>query len=316
LTRQLLAFSRKQILKPKILDLNAIISGMESMLQRLIGEDIELLVFSPSDLKSIKADPTQIEQVIINLAVNARDAMPDGGTLRIETTNVAASEEEALRSLALQPGDYVLLTVADTGVGMSREAMDRIFEPFYTTKELGKGTGLGLATVYGIVQQSGGLIYPESELGSGAKFSIYLPAIEEGANGDASPSPQAQPGSETILLVEDEELVREVVRDSLEEAGYRILEAGNGEEALKVCEKRDVAIDLMITDVVMPKMNGRELAEKAKVLRPEMKILFISGYTEDTILRQGVEVGAAGFIQKPFSTADLTVRIKGILKEN
>ena len=315
LTRQLLAFSRKQILKPKVLDLNHIVVEMNKMLQRLIGEDIDLLMGLDADLGKIKADPNQIEQVLLNLSVNARDAMPKGGKLTIETSNVELGEEFGGSHLSVPPGQYVMLAMSDTGCGMDAETQARIFEPFFTTKEIGKGTGLGLATVYGIVKQSGGSIWVYSEVGHGTTFKVYLPCVA--AQLRVGPvtlvDPESFRGSETVLLVEDEEVVREMVGDMLRDSGYHVIEAKDGNEALFLSKQHRGDIHLMLTDVVMPQMSGRELAEQLTLRRPETNVLYMSGYTDDAIVHHGVLVEGTAFIGKPFSPDTLARKVREIL---
>ena len=315
LTRQLLAFSRKQMLQPKVLDLNATVAHMEKMLQRLIRENIELVTILDPALGHIKADPGQIEQVIMNLAVNARDAMPLGGRLTIETANVVLDENYARQHMEVQPGPYVMLAVSDTGMGMDEETQSHIFEPFFTTKGVGQGTGLGLATVYGIVRQSGGHIRVYSEPGHGTTFKIYLPRIEEIIeSGRRAPIPsEFPPGRETILLVEDEDLVRDLARRVLLQRGYTVLEARHGREALQICEQHRGQIHLLVTDVVMPLINGRELAERLTTLHPEMKVLYISGYTGNIIIHQGLLEPGMAFLQKPFTPAALAHKVRQAL---
>jgi PAS domain S-box-containing protein len=315
LTRQLLAFSRKQVLQPKVLDLNAVVSDMEKMLRRLIGEDIELRTALASELGSVKADPGQIEQVIMNLAVNARDAMPNGGNLIIETENVYLNKGYATSHIAVNPGAYVMLTVSDTGEGMSEETKTRIFEPFYTTKEVGKGTGLGLSTVYGIVKQSGGNIWVYSEVGKGTSFKIYLPRVDEAAQ-EYKRNHEVEEflyGTETILLAEDDNLVRRLVRAALEGYGYRVLEAEDGSAALSVSEQHEEMVHLLLTDVVMPRMSGRELADRLAQSRPETKVLYMSGYTDESIVYHGVIDAQTPFIQKPFEAEALARKIRDLL---
>jgi len=316
LTRQLLAFSRKQVLQPKVLDLNAHVSNMDKMLRRMIGEDVELVTLLTKDLGRIKADPGQIEQAILNLAVNAKDAMLNGGKLTIETANAKLDENYARSRVGVPPGDYVMLSMSDTGVGMAPETKERIFEPFFTTKEKGKGTGLGLSTVYGIVQQSGGNIWVYSEPGLGTTFKIYLPTIE-GDTESLRPAPiptRLLQGSETILLVEDEEMVRKLAYTVLQRNGYKVLEASNGNEALDVVQGRNGnPIHLVVTDVVMPGMSGRQLADRLASLRPEIKILYMSGYTDDAIVHHGVLDPGIAYIQKPFTPDALASKVREIL---
>jgi PAS domain S-box-containing protein len=316
LTRQLLAFSRKQILQPKVLDLNSIVSDMDKMLRRLIGEDIDLVSMPGLQLGKVKADPGQLEQVVMNLAINARDAMPQGGKLTIETKNVYLDRAYAQAHVSVTPGRYVMLAVSDTGVGMNAETRERIFEPFFTTKEAGKGTGLGLSTVYGIVKQSGGNIWVYSEVNHGTTFKIYLPLVEE----EVSTEPNVialdlARGTETILMVEDEDALREMIREILELEGYTVLVANNGYEALSICEKYERAIDLLITDVVMPELSGRELAERLSRNCSKAKVLFMSGYTDDAIIRHGVLQAGASFLQKPFSPDALTHKVREVLDQ-
>jgi PAS domain S-box-containing protein len=315
LTRQLLAFSRKQIFQEKVVDLNSIVADMDKMLRRLIGEDIDLVSLLEPSLRPIKADPGQIEQVLLNLAVNARDAMPRGGKLTIETGHATLDESYANSHLTTQPGQFVMLAVSDTGAGMDAETQKRIFEPFFTTKEVGKGTGLGLATVYGVVKQSGGNIWVYSEPGTGTTFKIYLPIAEDSANPEAESTPDEIPqGQGTILLVEDEELVRNLAGEILGTKGYQVLTAANGVEALRVCSEHVGQIDLMVTDVVMPQMGGRELAERIGTVRPEMKVLYMSGYTDDAIVRHGILEDHVAFIQKPFSPDLFALKVREVLE--
>jgi nitrogen-specific signal transduction histidine kinase/CheY-like chemotaxis protein len=314
LTRQLLAFSRQQVLAPRVLDLNAVVANVEKMLKRLIGEDIDLVTVLGESLWPVKADPGQLEQVLLNLAVNARDAMPKGGMLTIETANVEMDKSYAQRHFPLSPGPYVLLAFSDTGIGMDAETQARLFEPFFTTKEMGKGTGLGLATVYGIVKQSGGYIWVYSKVGKGTTFKIYLPRSDEVAESEPRRNGvKAQSGTETLLLVEDEEAVRALVRSALKEKGYRVLEASGGEEALKLSEQYGGPIDLLVTDVVMPQMSGPELADRLANSHPQIKVLYISGYTDYAGLHHGaLDLGAA-FLQKPFSPEALARKVREVL---
>jgi signal transduction histidine kinase/CheY-like chemotaxis protein len=314
LTRQLLAFSRKQILQPRILNLNSLIADSKKMLERLLGEHVELVAILDPDLGQVKADAGQIGQVLLNLAVNARDAMPSGGRLTLETRNESLSQSYAQQHAAVQPGEYVRLSVSDSGIGMNAETMSRIFEPFFTTKE--QGTGLGLATVYGIVTQTGGFIWPYSEPGLGTTFKIYLPRVDEAiVDHDVKRNEPASPrGSETILVVEDDPGVRQFTTQALRNYGYDVIEAANAGEALLACERSKVPLPLMVTDLVMPLMSGPDLASRLKQLCPAMKILFMSGYADDTVLRLGL-LDTAHFIQKPFSPMALALKVREILDE-
>jgi PAS domain S-box-containing protein len=315
LTRQLLAFSRRQVLQPKVLSLNAIVVNVDRMLRRLIGEDIDLLSVLEPSLGQTKADPGQIEQVILNLAVNSRDAMPQGGKLTIETANVYLDNQYARKHLAIRPGHYVMLAVSDTGCGMSALTQARIFEPFFTTKEQGKGTGLGLPTVYGIVKQSGGNIWVNSEVGCGTTFKIYLPRVDEVVEREEvrNLSAELPQGRETVLLVEDEEQVRQITRVILEMNGYRVLEAANGEEALSIYKQHERQLDLVMIDAVLPQMSGRELAQSLETLCPGIKVLFMSGYTDDAIVRHGLLDHEIAFLQKPFTPDTLTRKVREVL---
>ncbi|HEY7652365.1 MAG TPA: ATP-binding protein [Methylomirabilota bacterium] len=315
LTRQLLAFSRKQVLEAVVLDLNAVTADMKDMLGRLLGEDIALVTTPMPDLGRVKADRGQIEQVVMNLAVNARDAMPRGGHLIVETENVDLDAEYVRRHMGARPGPHVMLSVSDSGLGIPREILPHIFEPFFTTKEQGRGTGLGLATVYGIVKQSGGYIEVDSEPDRGTTFRIYLPRVDAASPAleRSSRPPAAAGGTETILLVEDEEGVRELARDILRASGYAVIEARNGPEALLLSERHQGPLDLLLTDVVMPRMSGRELAERLAPLRPSMSVLYMSGYTDDAIIRHGVLGADTAFLQKPFTPATLVQRVRETL---
>ncbi len=314
LTRQLLAFSRKQAIVPRVLDLNAALQAMNRMLRRLISEDVELTVVAGADLGRVKADPGQIEQVVLNLVVNARDAMPDGGRLTITTSNVCLEEDDAHVRVALPPGDYVMLAVADTGCGMRAETQAHVFEPFFTMKGAEKGTGLGLSTVYGIVKQSDGDIVIESAPGAGATFKIFLPRVDGKIDGMVHRGGVTLPrGRETILLAEDENSLREMVRETLAFCGYRVLEAGNGREGLMRAREYEGPIDLLLTDVVMPLMSGAELAQQLTALRPSMKVLFMSGYTDDTMALRRVATGEIPLIEKPFSTEGLARHVRAVL---
>jgi PAS domain S-box-containing protein len=315
LTRQLLAFSRKQVLAPQVLDLNQVIRNLSKMLRRLIGEDVEVRTVLSPTLGRVKADPAQIEQIIINLAVNGRDAMPRGGMLTIETANADLDETYAGRHVSMVPGPYVMLAVSDTGIGMDEETQAHIFEPFFTTKEKGKGTGLGLAMVYGTVKQSGGYIWVYSEPGRGTTFKVYLPRLEESSESlDLPNAATAVPrGSETVLLVEDEEGVRSMVRGLLESHGYRVLEAERARSALQFCQDEAQDIHLLLTDVVMPQMSGRELAERVASMHPEARVLYMSGYTDDAILHHGVLQPGVALIQKPFTPEGLMRKVREVL---
>jgi len=315
LTRQLLAFSRQQVLEPKILTLNAVVSDMEKMLHRLIGEDIELAIQLEPRLGSTRADQGQIEQVIMNLVVNARDAMPDGGKLSIQTSNFEIDQKFAEGyAYPVVTGPYVLLAVTDSGTGIDATTQQRIFEPFFTTKEKGKGTGLGLSTVYGVVKQSGGYIDVISTLGMGTTFNIYLPRSAQSVIvEDPAGQPIATRGSETILLVEDEDSLRTLTRDLLRLKGYTVLEAANGAEALDLCGRTPEEIHLLLTDVVMPGINGRALADQLKLKRPEMKVAFMSGYTGQRVGQKEILEPGSFFIQKPFSREQLASRVREAL---
>ena len=316
LTRQLLAFSRKQVIKPEVLDFNELLTGIEKMLARLIGEDVELLMIPEPALWQVEVDPGQMEQVIMNLAINARDAMPRGGKLTIETANMDLDEsyfyEHGIKN---EPGPYVILAVSDTGSGLDKETQKHIFEPFFTTKEVGKGTGLGLSTVYGIVKQNNGFVWVYSEPGQGSTFKVYLP----GAEGDAdSEEKQRLPvielgGSETVLIVEDDDGLRKFAQNALQQHGYRVLDAENGEDALKVGKAHEGPIHLMITDVVMPRMGGKEAAERLQSLYPQMKVIYMSGYTDNAIVHHGVLAPGLNFLQKPFSAEGLARKVREAL---
>jgi len=317
LTRQLLAFSRKQMLAPKVLSVQSVVTEMEKILRRLIGEDVQLETSSVPDLGLVKADRSQIEQVILNLAVNARDAMPEGGRLTIETANVDLDESFSHSSVMLSPGPYVMLAVTDNGCGMDVETQTHIFEPFFTTKEKGKGTGLGLATVYGIVKQSGGYVWVYSEPGRGTSFKVYLPRVwdEQTTPGrDRRVEGKSLPqGTETVLLVEDEKGVRELAREYLEMTGYTVIEAENGHTALELAALHSGPIHLLMTDVVMPGISGRELSERVKTIRPDIRVLFMSGYTDQAVVHHGILETDAVLLQKPFTVAALAAKLRDIL---
>ena len=315
LTRQLLAFSRQQVLRTEVLDLNRAVTDLLQMLPRLIGEHIELNTVLDPRPTFVKADPGQLEQVLLNLAINARDAMPGGGTLTIETANVALNEAACHRLGTIPPGAYVRLMVRDTGCGMDMATQTRIFEPFFTTKDLGKGTGLGLATVYGIVTQSRGAISVNSAPGRGASFAVYFPASEadDEPPKDGAIHTEPQPGWETVLVVEDQQSVRGFVRNLLMLNGYRVLEAADGAEAMKICRQHPGEIQLVVTDLVMPGMSGRELSERIAMEQPEVKVLYMSGYTDDSVVRAGVAEAGIVFLQKPFSPTTFTHKVREIL---
>ncbi|MBI4643057.1 MAG: response regulator [Deltaproteobacteria bacterium] len=315
LIQQLLAFSKKQIMEPQVVNLNAVVTDMEKMLRRLIGEDIDLVTRTDESLGMVKADPGQISQVIMNLAVNARDAMPQGGRLTLETANVELDESYALKHTEVRPGPYAVLTVSDTGLGMDAETQEHIFEPFFSTKEPGKGTGLGLSTVDGIVKQSNGHIWVYSEVGRGTTFKIYLPRVREEVSAPSKKRPPGNKleGTETVLVVEDEEVLRMLMVEALQLYGYRVLYARNGAEALKMAADYNAPIHIVLTDVVMPQMSGQELIQHLRANRPEAKVLFSSGYAPDTIFHYGELEGGAYFLQKPFRFKDLVQKIRGIL---
>jgi two-component system, cell cycle sensor histidine kinase and response regulator CckA len=316
LTQQLLAFGRRQLLQPRALDLTAHLTASTGMLKRLLGEDVELVTVLEPQLKAVRADPSQIDQVVINLAVNARDAMPRGGRLSIETHNEVLGEDDARRHAMFQPGAYVMIAISDTGHAIDPAILPHIFEPFFTTKEPGKGTGLGLSIVYGIVKQSGGWIWVYSEVGHGTTFKIYLPQIEEAALPEEAVSPmalEAARGVETVLVVEDDEAVRKFTCGALRRLGYQVLEAANAGEALLVCERRTGAIALLVTDVVMPHMSGPELAARLHGIQPDMRVLYTSGYTDDAVIRHGLLDQSMRFLQKPFAVSSLGQKVREIL---
>jgi two-component system cell cycle sensor histidine kinase/response regulator CckA len=315
LTRQLLAFSRRQVMEMEVLDLNACLQNLDRMLRRVIGEDIELVTFLERDLGWVRADPGQMEQVIMNLAVNARDAMPHGGKLTIETGNVELDQAYARTHIAVMPGRYVMVSVTDTGVGMTPEIRDRVFEPFFTTKAKGKGTGLGLSTVYGIIKQSGGNIWVYSEPGRGATLKIYLPCVPESSEKSRErPIPRdLSRGDETILIVEDEEVVLKLAGRILRKQGYEVWEASRGEEALKMCQERSKPFHLLLTDVVMPQMGGRELADRLKEAGHDFKVLYMSGYTDNAITHHGILDKGVNYLQKPFAMQSLLRKVREAL---
>ena len=314
LTRQLLAFSRRQVLKPRVLDLNAVVGEMDGMLRRIIGEDIDLVTVLQDGLGQVKADPGQIQQVVMNLAVNARDAMPKGGRLTIETGNAELDESYTSAHLAVRPGRHVMLAVTDSGMGMDAATQARIFEPFFTTKEAGKGTGLGLSTVFGIVKQSEGNVWVYSEPQRGTTFKIYLPRVDEVV--EEQPAQEAETaagGSETILLVEDSDSLRELGREILEEHGYKVIEASSGAAALEALARHTGSLDLILTDLVMSGMSGRELADQVTRLRPGTKVIFMSGYTDDALGHHGVLETGTAFVEKPFTIDGLLRKVRDVL---
>jgi two-component system, cell cycle sensor histidine kinase and response regulator CckA len=314
LTQQLLAFSRKQVLQPKVLDLNEAVADVQKMLSRVIGEDIELVASLHPSLVPVKADPGQVEQVLMNLAVNARDAMPHGGKLVMETSNVEVGAERA-RDLELGVGRYAMLKVTDSGHGMDAATLSHVFEPFFTTKPMGKGTGLGLATVYGIVKQSGGSIQVESEVGRGTTFRIYFPVAEGAAGRRREPvaGEKVEGGTETILLAEDEPDLRELARIFLEGYGYKVLEAASAEQAIQMAEIFPGTIDLLLTDVIMPGMSGRQLAESVMSRRPQTRIVYMTGYTDDMVVQHKVLEPGVKLLQKPFGKVELALKVRSTL---
>lgn len=316
MTRRLLAFSRRQILQPKVLDLNVSIANTIQMFHRLLGEGIELVIETAPDLGRVKVDPTQLEQVILNLIVNARDATPPSGKITIETMNVVLNEDYVRGHEGAKTGDYILLSVKDTGIGMTDEVKAHLFEPFFTTKEPGKGTGLGLATVFGIIKQSKGYIEVDSTPQKGSTFKIYLPRVEEKMDqAEVKTSPSKQKGSETILLVEDEAAVRALTRKILEMHGYTVLEAGGGEKAIALCQEYKGRIHLLLTDSVMPRMSGEDLSKKLSVMRPGMKIIYFSGYADYHLNQQRILEPDIPFLQKPFSPNELAAKVRQVLDQ-
>jgi CheY-like chemotaxis protein len=318
LTRQLLAFSRQQVLQPQLVELGEVVSSMENMLRRLLGADVELYATGSGELSEILVDPGQMEQVIMNLAVNARDAMPQGGKLTIATSRVQLDQSYAAEHVGIVPGPHVLLAVSDTGTGMDNATLARMWDPFFTTKEIGKGTGLGLATVFGIVRQSGGTIWVSSELGRGTTFEVYFPIADGAAKARVSPASAAPArvlrGTETVLVVENEEAVRVLACAILRKHGYDVLEAQSGGDAFLLCEQHPSVIHLLLTDMVMPRMSGRQLAERLHVIRPEMKVLYMSGYTSDPVLRHGVLQASVAFLQKPLTPEALSHKVRDVLE--
>jgi two-component system cell cycle sensor histidine kinase/response regulator CckA len=315
LTKQLLAFSRRQVLQPKVIDLNKLMSSLGTMLRRLIGEDIDLRMILGDELGRVCADPGKVEQVIMNLVINARDAMPKGGTLTVESRNVDLDSAYAAQHIAVKTGPYVMLAVSDTGIGMDAATKQRLFEPFFTTKGSGQGTGLGLSTVFGIVKQSGGTVEVYSEPNRGTSVKVYLPRVDRPVLGESERLHRtARPGNETILLVEDDDMVRNLVRETLRREGYTIVDADGPAEARKKSDQLKGPIHLLITDVVMPKVNGRELADQLTRKRPELKVLYMSGYTDNAILNAGLLRRDVAFLQKPFTPAALAEKVREVLE--
>jgi two-component system cell cycle sensor histidine kinase/response regulator CckA len=318
LTRQLLAYGRKQFLKPEIIDLNRLIASMEGMFHHLMGGDVDTLIVPGPGLHAVRADAGQLEQVIMNMAINAHDAMPNGGKFMLETANISFDQESVDRYPELKAGDYVMLALSDTGMGMSAEVKARVFEPFFSTKAVGQGTGLGLSTCYGIIKQSGGHISVYSELARGATFKIYLPQVEQQAKIPTHPlaSPGLPRGTETILLVEDDPALREMAATLLRRLGYTVLAASNGIEALSLKQQRDIGhVDLLFTDVVMPHMSGKELSERVQAIFPHTKVLFTSAYTENAIIHQGVLNKGLALLQKPFTPSALAHKLREVLDQ-
>ncbi len=316
LTKQLLAFSRRQVLQPRVLDLNDLVTGLGSMLQRLIGEDIDLRLALDPALGRVSADPGQIEQVLMNLVVNARDAMPKGGSLTIETSNVTLDENYTGRHLAAKPGPHVLLAVSDSGHGMDEATRSRLFEPFFTTKSANKGTGLGLSTVFGIIQQSGGSLEVYSQPDCGTSVKVYLPRIDQPVSVEEQAlKSKAARGTETILVAEDDEMVRKLVRETLERQGYQVMDAADPLEARRIAENHNGEIQLLITDVVMPKVSGPDLAAQITASHPSMNVLYMSGYTDNAVVNTGILEKEAAFLQKPFTPGVLAHKVREVLEK-
>jgi CheY-like chemotaxis protein len=317
LTRKLLAFSRKQVLQLRVLDLNSLVHQAEELLPPVVGDDINLVMHLDAGLGRVKADPAQMEQVIMNLVFNARDAMPSGGTLTIETANVELDDSWSSRHAGVKAGPHVMLSVSDTGHGMNEETQSHIFEPFFTTKDRTKGTGLGLASVYGTVRQSGGCVTVASQPDEGTTFKIYIPAVEEAVQETEVPvvaTPEPEQGAETILVVEDDDAVRRMTREFLKIKGYTVIEANNAGSAIQLMERHKDGIDLVLTDVLMPGMKGRELVERLAEIRADLKVLYMSAYTEDAAINIGVLSPGTEFIEKPFSPDDLASKVRDVLK--
>ena len=317
LTQQLLAFSRRQVLQPKVVELNTLVTSLSTMLRRLIGEDIDLRLSLGADLGRVHADPGRVEQVLMNLAVNARDAMPKGGILTLETSNVILDATYTSRHLAVKPGPYVMVAVSDTGSGMDEDTQSHLFEPFFTTKSSGKGTGLGLSTVFGVVKQSGGSVQVYSEQGRGTTVKVYLPRIDQPLAVEAAGESKVMTaGTETILLVEDDDMVRTLIRETLERAGYKIKDTADPVEALRISAAYRETVHLLITDVVMPKVSGTELAGRLLKRRPDLKVLYISGYTDNAVINSGLLQAEVAFLQKPFTPANLINKVREVLESN
>ncbi len=314
LTRQMLAFGRQQMMQARVINLNSVVSETTHMLRHVIGEDVQLVTKLSDTTYNSRLDPDQVAQVILNLAVNARDAMPEGGTLQIETANVELDDAYTKTHPPVHPGRYVMLAVSDTGTGIDKSILPRIFDPFFTTKEVGKGTGLGLSIVYGIVKQSGGYIWAYSEPGHGTTFKVYFPVTRAALETPVAPRETTyRPAGQTVLVVEDEAMIRSNVRECLQQLGYQVLEAESGEIALKLCEEHRGKVDLVLTDLVMPAMGGHELAGELAERHPEVKMLFMSGYTEDTAARRDILLRGSAFLQKPFSVGDLSNAVQQAL---
>jgi CheY-like chemotaxis protein len=317
LTHQLLTFSRKQVAEPRVISLNDVVADARKMLSRLIGDDVQIISHLEAGAGSVVADPSQMNQVLMNLAINARDAMPGGGRIIMETSNADLDESYAAQHAGVKAGPYVLLSITDTGAGMTQEVMQHIFDPFFTTKDIGAGTGLGLSTVYGIVKQAGGWIWVYSEPGQGSTFKVYLPRA--GGATDPLPEPvqaaESPRGTETVLVVEDQLEVRKLTLAMLESQGYRLLEAANGSEALSLCERYPEPIHLLITDVVMPGMTGRELATRLMALRPRLKTLYTSGYTANAVAHERVLDAGVAYLPKPFSPTQLAAKVREVLEK-
>jgi len=317
LTQQLLAFSRRQVLQAKVLDVNGLVASLSNMLRRLIGEDVDLRLSLGADLGRVHADPGRLEQILMNLAVNARDAMPKGGTLTLETANVYLDETYSSRHLSAKPGPYILLAVSDTGTGMDADTQSRLFEPFFTTKGAGKGTGLGLSTVFGIVKQSGGSVQVYSEPGRGTSVKVYLPRIDQPVAVEPAGIPRVLPlGTETLLLVEDDDMVRHLMRETLQREGYQVQDTADPNEALRISGSHSGTIHLLITDVIMPKLSGTEMAAMLLRERPDMKVLYISGYTDNAVVNSGLLHQEVAFLQKPFTPAALIEKVHEVLLSN